>query len=60
MQRLLLDLVGAAEHVVNIGKVVGSRVKTVSLALGGITLLQVGLLAEVAHLERVSHVLGEQ
>lgn len=51
MGYLLLDLVCATEHVVDFGKVVGTRKDTVSLALGSVILLEVSLLAEVAHLK---------
>jgi hypothetical protein len=47
---LLLDLVCAAEHAVNAGKVVCAGEETVSLSLRGVVLLKVGFLAEVAHL----------
>lgn len=50
MGYLLLDLVGAAEHVVNVGEVVGARQNAVGLTLGSVVLLKVSLLAEVAHL----------
>lgn len=48
---LLLDLVRAAEHFVNVGKVVSTREEAIGLAGGGIALLQVGFLAKVAHLQ---------
>jgi hypothetical protein len=48
---LLLNLVRAAEHVVNVAEVVGTGEETIGLAGGGIALLEVGLLTEVAHLE---------
>jgi hypothetical protein len=53
---LLLDLICTAEHVVNVGKVVGTWEEAIGLAAGGIALLEVGLLTEVAHLKGVSHV----
>jgi hypothetical protein len=52
MRYLLLDLVGAAEHVVDLGKVVGTGQDAVGLTLGDIVLLEVSLLAEVAELQR--------
>ena len=54
---LLLDLVLAAEHVVNVGEVVSAGEEAIGLAGGGIALLEVGLLTEVAHLEGISRVL---
>ena len=56
MGYLLLDLVGAAEHVVNVGEVVSARQDTVNLTLGGVVLLEVSLLTEITHLSGVSHV----
>lgn len=52
MGYLLLDLIGAAEHIVNVGEVVCAGEDAVSLTLGGVALLEMGLLAEIAHLER--------
>jgi uncharacterized membrane protein YkgB len=49
---LLLDLVGAAEHVVNVGEVIGTWEEAIGLAGGGIALLKVGVLTEVAHLDK--------
>lgn len=58
---LLLDLVGAAEQVVDTSKVVGAGEKSIGATLGGVALLQVSLLAKVAHLHSgISHVLLEQ
>lgn len=51
MGYLLLDLVGAAEHVVDLGEVVGAGQDAVGLTLGGVVLLEVGLLAEIAELQ---------
>jgi hypothetical protein len=48
---LLLDLVRTAEHVVDVGEVVGTGEEAIGLAGGGIALLKVGLLTEVAHLK---------
>ena len=48
---LLLDLVGAAEHVINVGEVVCAGQDAVSLTLGGVVLLEMSLLAEIAHLK---------
>jgi len=50
-RHLLFDLVRAAEHVVNVGEVIGTREETIGLAGGGIALLEMGLLTEVAHLK---------
>jgi hypothetical protein len=50
-RHLLLDLVRAAEHVVNVGEVVGTREEAIGLASGGVALLEMGLLTEVAHLK---------
>jgi hypothetical protein len=47
---LLFDFISAAEHVVNPGEVVSTGEKGVWVALGFVILLQVGALAEVAHL----------
>lgn len=52
MGYLLLDLVGAAEHVVDLDKVVGAGQDAVGLTLGDVVLLEVSLLAEVAELQR--------
>lgn len=57
---LLLDLVRAAEHVVNVGEVVGTREEAIGLAGGGIALLEMGLLTKVAHLRGVSYVYRQQ
>jgi len=54
VRSLLLDLVGATEHVIDVGEVVCAGEEAIGLAGGGIALLEVGLLAEVAHLEAVS------
>lgn len=51
MGYLLLDRVGAAEHVVDLGKVVGAGQDAVGLTLGGVVLLEMSLLAEVAELQ---------
>ena len=51
MGYLLLDLIRAAVHVVNVRKVVCAGENAVGLTLGGVVLLEVSLLAEVAHLE---------
>ena len=59
--RLLLDLVGAAEHAVDAGKVVGAGNNGVNVSLGGKVLLEVSLLTEVAHLEEsVSRMLHDE
>jgi hypothetical protein len=50
---LLLDLVGAAEHAVDASKIVGTREESIRVALGSVILLQVSLLAKVAHLHTV-------
>lgn len=47
---LLLDFVGAAEHAVDAGEVVGAGNDGVNASLGGEVLLEVSLLTEVAHL----------
>ena len=51
MGYLLLDLIGAAEHVVNIGEVVSTGQNVLNLTLRGVVLLEVSLLAEIAILE---------
>lgn len=48
---LLFNLVGATEHVVNVGEIIGTREEAIGLSGGGIALLQVGILTEVTHLE---------
>jgi hypothetical protein len=48
---LLLYFVCAAEHVVNVGEVVGTGEEAIGFAAGGIALLEVGFLTEVAHLK---------
>jgi hypothetical protein len=48
---LLLDLICAAVHVVNVREVVCAGENAVGLTLGSVVLLEVSLLAEVAHLE---------
>jgi hypothetical protein len=47
---LFLDLVLALEHAVNLLQVVGSGEDGGNITLGGEVLLEVSLLAEVAHL----------
>lgn len=49
---LLLNLIGPSEHVVDIFEVICTGEEGVGVALRGIILLQVGFLAEIAHLER--------
>lgn len=51
MGYLLLDLVGAAEHVVDLGEIIGAGQDAVSLTLGNVVLLEMRLLAEVAELQ---------
>jgi len=51
---LLLDLVRAAEHAVNGCEVVSAREDGLGASLGGVVLLQVSLLTEVAHLQNLS------
>ena len=59
--RLLLDLVGAAEHAVDAGKGVGAGNNGVNASLGSEVLLEVSLLTEVAHLEEsVSRMLHDE
>lgn len=59
--RLLLDLVGAAEHAVDAGKVIRAGNNGVNASLGSEVLLEVSLLTEVAHLEEsVSRVLHDE
>lgn len=59
--RLLLDLVGTAEHAVDAGKVVGAGNNGVNASLGSEVLLEVSLLTEVAHLKgSVSGTLGKK
>jgi hypothetical protein len=48
---LLLDLVRAAEHVVDVAKIVGTGEETIGFTGGGIALLEMGLFTEVAHLK---------
>jgi len=48
---LCLDLVFAAEHVVYVCEVIGARGDSLRVAGGGVVLLEVGFLAEVAGLE---------
>ena len=52
-RRLRLDGVFASELVVNLLEVVGARSEVGDVALGGEVLLEMGLLAEVAHLHHV-------
>lgn len=47
---LCLDRVLALEHVVDLLEVVGTRGDGRDLALGGVVLLEMGLLAQVTHL----------
>jgi hypothetical protein len=47
---LFLDSVLALEHIVNLGKVVGTRGDGRGVALRSVALLEMGLLSEVAHL----------
>jgi len=47
---LLLDSVLALEHIVNLGQVVSTRDDGRGVALGGVVLLEMGLLSEVTHL----------
>ena len=51
---LLLDLVRTAEHAVDAGEVVCAREDGLGASLGGVILLQVSLLTEVAHLQNLS------
>jgi hypothetical protein len=51
MGYLLLDLVCAAEHVIDLRKVVSAGQDAVDLTLGSVVLLKVSLLAEVAELQ---------
>ena len=51
MRDLLLDLIGAAEQVVDFGEVVSARQDAVGFTLGCVVLLEMGLLAEVTELQ---------
>ena len=51
---LFLDSVLALEHIINLGQVVSTRGDGGGIALGGIVLLEVSLLSEVAHLKENS------
>lgn len=51
---LCLDLVFTLEHVVNLLQVVGTGDDGGGLALGGVVLLEVGLVTEIAHLQTES------
>lgn len=54
---LLLDSVLTLEHIVNLGQVVGTRGDGRSVTLGGVVLLEMGLLSEVAHLNtQLAHI----
>ena len=46
----MLDLVRSAEHVVNLGEVVGARSQVIDIAFRSVVLLEVGLLTKVAEL----------
>lgn len=49
---LFLDSVLALEHIINLGKVVGTRGDGRGVTLRSVALLEMGLLSEVAHLNK--------